>query len=211
LNAWVNLFGETAAALGMNVDADTLFGTLYRKALEGDPDCGGLMAYNYFAGEPVTGLEEGRPLFLRLPDASFTLANFMRTHLYAAVATLKLGMDILLEEEKVEIERIFGHGGLFKTKGVGQRIMAAALNVPVSVLETAGEGGAWGMALLAAYMLQKDPGEALEAYLNDRVFAHMIGETLSPDPADVAGFAAYMEKYVACLPVEKAAVAGLRS
>jgi len=210
LNAWVGLFGETAAALGINMDTDTLFGALYRKALEGDPDCGGLVAYNYFAGEPVTGLEEGRPLFLRLPDAAFTLANFMRTHLYAAVATLKLGMDILLNEEKVKIDQIFGHGGLFKTKGVGQRVMAAALNTPVSVLETAGEGGAWGMALLAAYMLQKESGETLGSYLNDKIFAHMAGETLHPDPADVAGFASYMDRYVACLPVEKAAVAGLR-
>ncbi|MCL1854643.1 MAG: FGGY-family carbohydrate kinase [Clostridia bacterium] len=211
LNAWVGLFGEAAATLGMNVDMDTLFGALYRKALEGDPDCGGLVAYNYFAGEPVTGLEEGRPLFLRLPDASFTLANFMRAHLYAAVATLKLGMDILLKEEKVEIDQIYGHGGLFKTKGVGQRMMAAALNTPVSVLETAGEGGAWGMALLAAYMLHKESGETLDSYLNGRVFSHMAGETQPPDPADAAGFSAYMDRYVACLPVEKAAVAGLKA
>ena len=210
LNAWVGLFGEAAAALGLTVDTDRLFGTLYQKALEGDPDCGGLVAYNYFAGEPVTGLEEGRPLFLRLPDSAFTLANFMRTHLFAALATLKLGMDILLIEEKVGIDQIYGHGGLFKTKGVGQRMMAAALNTPVSVLETAGEGGAWGMALLAAYMWQKNPDETLEAYLSNRVFAHMTGETLHPDPADVAGFAVYMDRYVACLPVEKAAVAGLQ-
>lgn len=210
LNAWVGLIGEAAEALGMKVDANTLFGTLYRKAIEGDADCGGLMAFNYFSGEPITGLEEGRPLFLRLPDAKFTLANFMRTHLYAALATLRLGMDILLKEEKVEIDQIFGHGGLFKTKGVGQRMMAAALNTPISVMETASEGGAWGIALLAAYLLRKDSSERLEDYLSAKVFASMASETMKPDAADVAGFDAYLKKYVACLPVERAAVEGLR-
>ena len=149
LNAWVGLFKEFAEAFGMKPDMNELFGTLYRKALEGDKDCGGLLAYNYFSGEPVTGLNEGRPLFVRRPDAHFTLANFMRSHLYASLATLKIGLDILLKEEKVKVDRIYGHGGLFKTKGVGQGILAAAMDAPVAVMETAGEGGPWGMALLA--------------------------------------------------------------
>ena len=206
LNAWVKLFGEFAEAMGMKADANTLFGTLYRKAMEADSDVGGLLAYNYFSGESITGFEEGRPLFARTPDSRFTLANFMRTHLYAALATLKLGMDILLDEEGVKVDQILGHGGLFKTKGVGQRIMAAALNAPVAVMETAGEGGAWGIALLAGYMVDKAQGETLEAYLNDRIFAGKLGETVRPDAADVASFDAYIERYSAGLPIERAAV-----
>lgn len=206
LNAWVGLFGEFARAMGMDADADTLFGTLYRKALEADADCGGLMAYNYVSGEPITELDEGRPLFMRTADSRFTLANFMRAHLYAALATLKIGMDILIHEENVKIDQIFGHGGLFKTKGVGQRMMAAALQTPVSVMETAGEGGAWGIALLAAYRTNRAVGETLEDYLSNRVFAGKACETLWPDAADVAGFGRYMQGYTACIPVEKAAV-----
>lgn len=206
LNAWVGLFGEFAQALGVKADAGTLFGTLYKKALEGDADCGGLLAYNYFSGEPITGLEEGRPLFARLPDASFNLANFMRSHLYASLATLKLGMNILLEEEKVHIDQIFGHGGLFKTPGVGQRMLAAAIDTPVSVMQTAGEGGAWGIGLLAAYRAFRAPGESLEAFLSNKVFVDMVCGTLKPDVGDVTGFDAYMHRYTACLPVEKLAV-----
>lgn len=209
LNAWVNLFGEFARAMGLEADAGALFGTLYRKALEGDVDCGGLVAYNYVSGEPITELEEGRPLLLRTPDSRFTLANFMRAHLYAALATLKIGMDILAEED-VRIDKIFGHGGLFKTKGVGQRMMAAALNAPVSVMETAGEGGAWGIALLAAYRIYREPGERLEDYLDQRVFAGKACETITPDGEDVSGFERYMAQYKACIPVEKAAVDCLR-
>lgn len=160
LNAWVGLFAEFADLLGVKTDMGQLFSLLYRKALEGEPDCGGLMAYNYFSGEHITGFEEGRPLFLRCPDSRFDLADFMRSHLYAALGTLKVGMDILLKEEKVKIDRITGHGGLFKTPQVGQKILAAALNAPVSVMETAGEGGAWGIALLAAYMLYREEGKA---------------------------------------------------
>ena len=153
LNAWVNLFKEYSEVMGMKVDMNELYGNLYRKALEGDDDCGGLLAYNYFSGEHVTGFNEGRPLFVRTPDAKFNLANFMRVHLFTSLGALKTGFDILFNEEKVEVDEILGHGGLFKTKGVGQRILAAAMNAPVSVMETAGEGGAWGIALLASYMI----------------------------------------------------------
>ncbi len=204
LNAWVSLFGEFSRAMGIEADANRLFGTLYNRALEGDADCGGLLAYNYFSGEHMTGLTEGRPLFVRTPDAKFTLANFMRTHLYAALGTLSLGMRILTDEQ-VAIDKIFGHGGLFKTKGVGQRIMAAAIDTPVSVMETAGEGGAWGIALLAAYLKDRQ-GETLEAFLDAKVFAGLAGETIAPDAADVAGFRAFLEKYEAGLPIERAAV-----
>ncbi len=210
LNAWVKLFGEFAEAMGIQADANQLFGTLYRKAMEADADVGGLLAYNYFSGEHITGFEEGRPLFVRTPDSRFTLANFMRTHLYAALSSLKIGMNILLDDEGVEVDQILGHGGLFKTKGVGQNIMAAAMNVPVSVMETAGEGGAWGIALLAGYMVDKAEGETLEAYLANRIFAGKLGETVRPDPKDVDSFNAYIERYSAGLPIERAAVECVR-
>ena len=205
LNAWVGLFGEYAKLLGVNQTPDELYGTLYRKALEADKDCGGLIAYNFFAGEPVVGFEEGRPLFVRTPDARFTLANFMRSHLYASLSVLKIGMDILLKEEHVAIDRMFGHGGLFKTEGVGQGIMAASINAPVSVMQTAGEGGAWGIALLAAYMANKADGQTLEDYLTEKVFASMSGKEMQPDPADVDGFNAYIAKFSRALPTERAA------
>ena len=152
LNAWVELFGEFSKVMGMEVNQTQLFETLYQKALEGDADCGGMLAYNYFSGEHLTHFEEGRPLFVRTPESKFTLANFMRTHLFSSLGALKIGMDILAQE-KVKLDQLLGHGGFFKTKGVGQKIMAAAMNVPVTVMETAGEGGAWGIALLGAYML----------------------------------------------------------
>lgn len=210
LNAWVGLFTEFADLLGVKTDMGQLFSLLYRKALEGEPDCGGLMAYNYFSGEHITGFEEGRPLFLRCPDSRFDLADFMRSHLYAALGTLKVGMDILLKEEKVKIDRITGHGGLFKTPQVGQKILAAALNAPVSVMETAGEGGAWGIALLAAYMLYREEGESLDAYLKVRVFAERKAVCAEPDARDVDGFERFIERYRQCLPVERAAVDCLR-
>lgn len=210
LNAWVGLFAEFADLLGVKTDMGQLFSLLYRKALEGEPDCGGLMAYNYFSGEHITGFEEGRPLFLRCPDSRFDLADFMRSHLYAALGTLKVGMDILLKEEKVKIDRITGHGGLFKTPQVGQKILAAALNAPVSVMETAGEGGAWGIALLAAYMLYREEGESLDAYLKIRVFAERKAVCAEPDARDVDGFERFIERYRQCLPVERAAVDCLR-
>lgn len=210
LNAWVNLFKEFMQAMGLEVDMNELFGTLYRKAMEGDKDCGGLMAYNYFSGEHITGFDEGRPLFARKPDSKFTLANFMRTHLYSSLGALKTGLDILFKQEHVELDELMGHGGLFKTKGVGQSIMAAAANVPVTCMETAGEGGAWGIALLAAYMINKAEGETLDAYLNEKVFAGQKGSTLAPDAADVEGFEAFMKGYVAGLPMERAAVETMR-
>lgn len=210
LNAWVKLFGEFAEAMGIKADANQLFGTLYRKALDADADVGGLLAYNYFSGEHVTGFEEGRPLFARTPDSRFTLANFMRTHLYAALASLKIGMNILLDEEGVKVDQILGHGGLFKTKGVGQQIMAAAMNVPVAVMETAGEGGAWGIALLAGYMADRSEGDTLEGYLADRIFAGKLGQSVAPKAEDVASFNAFIERFTAGLPIERAAVECIR-
>lgn len=210
LNAWVGLFKEFAENFGMKVDMNELFGTLYRKALEADKDCGGLLAYNYFSGEHLTGFEEGRPLFVRTPDAKFNLANFMRVHLYTALGALKTGLDILFKEEGVEADEVMGHGGLFKTKGVGQSIMAAAMDVPVTVMETAGEGGAWGIALLAAYMKEKKEGESLGDYLNNRVFAGEKGETLAPDPEDVKGFNVFLARYTEGLAIEHAAVEHLK-
>ncbi len=209
LNAWVGLFKEFAEAFGMKVNMDELFGTLYNKALEGDKDCGGLLAYNYFSGEHITGFEEGRPLFVRRPDSQFNLANFMRVHLFTSLGALKTGMDILLKGEDVRIDRITGHGGLFKTKGVGQSVLAAAMNSPVSVMETAGEGGAWGIALLASYMVHKKDGEGLDEFLETAVFADDAGVEMQADAADVAGFDAFIERYKAGLPIERAAVESL--
>lgn len=210
LNAWVNIFKEFAENFGVDVDMNKLFGTLYNKALEGDKDCGGLLAYNYFSGEHITGFTEGRPMVVRTPEAKFNLANFMRVNLYTALGALKCGLDILLKEEQVKIDCIYGHGGLFKTKGVGQSILAAAMNAPVAVMETAGEGGAWGIALLAAYMADKEDGETLDAYLNNKIFAGEKGETMNPDPADVEGFDQFIELYKAGLPIEAAAVAAIK-
>lgn len=207
LNAWVNLFKEYQELLGVPVDYNQLYGLLYNRALEGDGDCGGLMAYNYVSGEPVTGLEQGRPLFVRSANDRFNLANFMRANLYAAVAVLKIGNDILFKEENVEVDRLTGHGGLFKTKGVGQRILAAALNSPISVMETAGEGGAWGMALLAGFVVGNPEGLSLPEYLEQKVFLGNAGVEIAPDSADVAGFDAYIKNYVDCLAIEHAAVA----
>lgn len=211
LNAWVNLFREFAQAFGVKADMNQLFGTLYNKALEGDADCGGLLAYNYFSGEHITGFEEGRPLFVRTPESHFNLANFMRVHLFTALGALKTGMDILLKEEGVKLDKIMGHGGLFKTKGVGQKIMAGAIDTPVSVMETAGEGGAWGIAILASYMKNKKDGQTLEAYLDEEVFAGQKGEEIQPDPEDVKGFDQFMERYAAGLAIERAAVDSLKA
>ena len=210
LNAWVGLFDEFAGALGVEIDQSHLFEMLYKKALEGEADAGGLLAYNYLSGEHITHMEEGRPLFVRTPESRFTLANFMRVHLFSALGALKLGLNILFEQEQVELDQILGHGGFFKTEAVGQKMMAAAMNVPVSVMETAGEGGAWGIALLAAYMLRKEENEALEAYLNQRVFAGEESVTIAPDPADVAGFATFMERYKNGLVIERSAVDALK-
>ena len=205
LNGWAGLFREYQELLGVPVDTNVLYTKLFEAADAGDPDCGGLISYNYVSGEPVTGFSEGRPLFLRSATDKFTLANFMRSILYATVGVLKIGNDILLKEEGVKVDRLTGHGGLFKTKGVGQRVLAAALDSPISVMETAGEGGAWGIALLAAYAV-RGGGVSLPDWLDEVVFAGNAGETIAPDSAAVAGFNAYMETYKSCLPVEEAAV-----
>lgn len=210
LNAWVNLFKEFAESFGMSIDMNDLFGTLYRKALEGDKDCGGLLAYNYFSGEPVTNLEEGRPLFVRKPDSKFNLANFMRVHLMGSLSVLKTGFNLMLKEEGVKVDKMLGHGGLFKTKGVGQSILAAAIDAPVFVMDTAGEGGAWGIALLASYMVHKTEGESLDEYLEQKVFAGQEGSRLDPDPADVKGFEDFLKVYTMGLPIEQAAVDNFR-
>ena len=205
LNAWAGLFQEFAQCFGMNIEADTLYETLFCKALEGDKDGGGLLSYGYLSGENITGIAEGRPLFVRTPESHFSLANFMRVHLFSALGALKQGMDILLKEEKVSIDTILGHGGFFKTKGVGQRILAAAIDTPVSVMETAGEGGPWGMALLAAYRIGRDDGESLQDYLAQKVFAGNRGTCQEPDARDVAGFEAFMKQYRNGIGIEKAA------
>ncbi|MBP3900040.1 MAG: FGGY-family carbohydrate kinase [Blautia sp.] len=209
LNAWVNIFKEFTEAMGIEADMNTLYGTLYRKAMEGDPDCGGLLAYCYFSGEHMTGFTEGRPMVVRSPESKFTLANFMRTNLYTCLGAMRVGLNILFEKENVKVDRLLGHGGLFKTKGVGQQILADAVNAPVSVMETAGEGGAWGMAILASYLIRKEDGESLADYLDNKVFAGNEGSTLEPTPEGVAGYNTFMERYIKGLPIERAAVENL--
>ena len=206
LNAWVNLFKEYQELLGIPVDMNEIYSKLYNIALTGDADCGGLLSYNYISGEPVTGLAEGRPLFVRSANDKFNLANFMRSHLYASVGVLKIGNDILFNEEKIKVDRITGHGGLFKTKGVGQRILAAAINSPISVMETAGEGGAWGIALLGSYLVNNEKKQSLADFLDEKVFVGDAGIEVSPTTEDVAGFNTYIENYKAGLPIEEAAV-----
>ncbi len=206
LNAWVNLFKEYQELLGIPIDMNEIYSKLYNIALTGDADCGGLLSYNYISGEPVTGLAEGRPLFVRSANDKFNLANFMRSHLYASVGVLKIGNDILFNEEKIKVDRITGHGGLFKTKGVGQRILAAAINSPISVMETAGEGGAWGIALLGSYLVNNEKKQSLADFLDEKVFVGDAGIEVSPTAEDVAGFNTYIENYKAGLPIEEAAV-----
>ena len=206
LNAWVKLFREYQELLGVPVDMNEVYGKLYNNALKGDADCGGVLTYNYISGEPVTGLQDGRPLVVRSANDKFNLANFIRANLYATVAVLKLGNDILFNEEKVKVDRITGHGGLFKTKGVGQRVLAAALNSPISVMETAGEGGAWGIALLVGYLVNNIAERNLADYLENVVFAGNTGTEVSPTAEEVEGFNRYMETYKAGLAIEKAAV-----
>ncbi len=208
-DAWMSLFGEIANALGAEVPKAELYDALLRKALEGDPDCGGLLAYGYVSGEHITHFSEGRPLFARTPSSRFNLANFMRVNLFTALGALKIGMDILNRRENVGIDQITGHGGFFKTKDVGQKIMAAAMNTPVSVLETAGEGGAYGIALLASYMVHKQKNETLQAYLH-KIFDKEAISTIEPDPSDVLGFEQFIERYKSGLPIESAAVEFLK-
>ncbi len=211
LNAWVGLLAEALARFGCKPGMDEIYTKLFLAALEGDPDCGSLTAFNYYSGEPVTGTDDGVPMLARRPDLPLNLPNFMRAQIISALATLSIGMETLTVEEKVAIDSVLGHGGLFKTPKVGQSLLAAAIQSPVTVMETAGEGGAWGIALLAAYMAQRGEGETLEAYLADRVFAGAASVTLSPDPKDVEGFGAYLARYKAMLPAEKAACAALKA
>ena len=206
LNAWINIFKEYQELMGIPADMDEIYGKLYNHALTGNADCGGLISYNYISGEPITGLADGRPLFVRSANDKFNLANFMRTHLYASVGVLKIGNDILFNEEKIRVDRITGHGGLFKTKGVGQRILAAAINSPISVMETAGEGGAWGIALLASYLANNGNDQSLADFLDKHVFTGNAGIEISPTAEDVSGFNTYIESYKAGLPIEEAAV-----
>ena len=206
IDAWIKLFEESLGIFGTSVDKNRLYETLYRKALEGETDCGGVLMYNYYSGEPITGFDTGRPLLVRRPDAKFSVANVMRSLLFSAIATLKIGMEIL-DGENVQLDQLLGHGGFFKTPGVGQRVMAAALGVPITVMESAGEGGAWGIAILAAYMAQKN-GETLEAYLA-KVFAGENGTTIQPCEKDARGFAEYMKAYVSGLAIQRAATKGL--
>ncbi|WP_057912820.1 xylulokinase [Peribacillus muralis] len=209
LNAWLELFREFSEAMGQKIDSNRLFEVMLNKALEADPDGGGLLSYGYFSGENITGLEKGRPLFVRSPESHFNLANFMRTHLFTAFGALKIGMGILTKEENVEIDRILAHGGLFKTPLVGQKIVAAAMNTPVSVMSTAGEGGPWGMAVLASYMRNKDQKESLEDFLDKKVFEEVDGQEIYPDQVDVKGFEAFIERYRKGLVIEQAAVDNL--
>ena len=206
INAWVKVFKEFQQMLGVKVDMNQLYVNLFNAAAEGDPDCGGLVSFNYISGEPVTGLMDGRPLVVRSANDKFTLANLMRAHLYGAIGVLKLGNDILLKEENVKVDRITGHGGYFTTPIVGQKMLAAALNSPISCMSTAGEGGAWGIALLASYAVNNPDGLNLADWLDKEVFAGNTGTSVDPDPADVEGFNKYIENYKACLPIEQAAV-----
>ena len=205
INAWIELIREGLEAFGADVDTNRLYSTLFSAALKGDKDCGDLLSFNYYSGEGVTDLDEGRLLFIRKPDSKFNLANFMRTHMYSALATLKIGMDIL-SAENVEIDKIYGHGGFFKTKEVGQRMLSAAIDTPVSVMQTAGEGGPYGMALLCAYALWRDEGETLEDYLDNKVFGSCESVSVMADPDEVEGFNKFIEQYKNCLDVEKLAI-----
>ncbi|MFV5315330.1 xylulokinase [Priestia megaterium] len=205
LNAWLGLFREFSEAMGQKVESDKLFEVMLNKALEADPDGGGLLSYGYFSGENITGVENGRPLFVRSAKSNFNLANFMRTHLFTAFGALKIGMDLLVKEENVKIHSILAHGGLFKTPVVGQKMMAAAINTPVSVMDTAGEGGAWGMAILSSYMLNKSENESLEDFLDDKVFKEVTAQEIYPDELDVKGFEAFIKRYKKGLVIEKAA------
>jgi sugar (pentulose or hexulose) kinase len=206
LEAWVGLFAEFARAMGSDADPTAVFETLLTAALDGASDCDGMLAYNYLSGEPITDLEEGRPLFLRSPGGRFDLGTFMRTHLFASLATLRIGMDVLQKAEGARLDRMFAHGGLFKTEGVAQRFLAAAIDTPVSVGDVAAEGGAWGMAVLAAFAAAPSGDQTLAEHLQTAVFADAALRTVEPDPDDVAGFDAFLRRYVAALPVERAAV-----
>lgn len=206
IDEWVKMFAELLENMGHKPDKNELYSMLYNKALSADPDGGNLLAYNYVSGEHITGFEDGRPLFVRKHDSNFTLSNFMRTLLFSALGTLRIGMDILTRDEQVRLDKLLGHGGLFKTKGVAQRLMAGALNVPVAVMASAGEGGAWGIALLAAYMKNKTKDETFEAYLDQKVFARQSISVIEPQAEDVEGFNRFFQRFKDGLNIEKAAV-----
>lgn len=206
LDAWVKMFGGFLSNIGVEMSKGTLYDTLYGFALEGAPDCGGVLSYNYYAGEHVTGLSNGKPMMMRTPTADFSIANLMRSLVYSCMATLKIGMDILTQKENVKLEQIYAHGGLFKTPAASQPFLAAALGVDVTLMQSAGEGGAWGIALLAAYMKRADRTETLAKYLGSKVFAKMNGKRVSPKKADAEGLRAYMNAYQEGLAAERAAV-----
>ncbi len=205
IDAWAGLFTSMCSALGMDISIYKVLDKMFESALSGDKDCGGLVAFNYLSGEVITGLDSGKPLFLRGPESKFNLPNFARAQLCSAAATLSIGMEILADEH-VKIDKLLGHGGYFKAPLAGQKIMAAALEAPVSVMKTAGEGGPWGIALLASYMQNKAEGETLEAFLDSRVFSNEDAFEVKPDPEDIAGFKKFLDNYKKSLPVEKAAV-----
>ena len=209
INAWVSLFHQFASALGVRCDKAELYPLLFRQALHGDADCSGVVNVNYFSGEHITDLEEGRPMLARRPDSDLSLPNFMRAQLFSALATLKIGMDILIVDEGVALSKLYAHGGFFKTPEVGQRMLSSAMGIPVSVMKTAGEGGPYGMALLAAYSLYKKADETLEEYLTERIFASAEQTTVMADERDRDGFAAFLEQYEAVLPVERALVSAI--
>jgi sugar (pentulose or hexulose) kinase len=209
LDAWVGLFGEVMAQMGVAPDKTDLYRELYQSAQHADPDCGGLVSVNYLSGEHITGFTEGRPLFVRTPDSRFTLNNFMRSLLFSSMASLRIGIETLTIHEGVTLAKLLGHGGLFKTAVVGQKLMAGALNIPIAIMESAGEGGAWGIALLAAYAASCDENETLESFLENKVFSGAAVSTIDPDPTDVQGFDDYLKRYKAALAIERAAVDSL--
>jgi len=208
INAWVEMIGQAISVFGYEVSKNELYTRLFECALEGDVDCGGLLSFNYYSGEGVTDLDEGRPIFLRTAGSKLTIQNFMRNHLLSALATLKIGLDIL-QKEGVQIQKIYGHGGYFKTPIVGQRMLSAAVGTPVSVMETAAEGGPYGMAVLAAYEVRDDKTVTLEQFLEEKVFADCNESTIMATDADIAGFSVYLSRYKRALPVEKEAIASL--
>ncbi|TFJ92343.1 xylulokinase [Lentibacillus salicampi] len=210
INAWTGLFAELMTAYGVNVDTEELLTVLFQQAMKADPDVGGMVSCNYDSGEPITGLEEGRPLFSRMPNSKLSLPNFMRTQIYSALATLKIGMDILTKHEKIQLDSILGHGGYFKTEHVGQQLMADSLGVPVSVMKTAGEGGPWGMALLAAYSVNKQEKQSLEDYLSKEAFSSEEVKTIDPSREGMGNFAKYLVRYKEMLKVERKAVDRLK-
>lgn len=210
LNAWVELFRQFSTLMGIQINTNQLFEKLYNESTNGDPDCGGLLSYGYYSGEGITNIHEGRLAFLRMPNSNFNLANFVRVNLFTSLAAVKIGIDILMKDEGIKVDRITGHGGFFTTKDVGQSYLAAAANVPVTVIHTSNEGGAWGIALLAAYLVAKKDGEKLDDFLDKRIFYKIKGSTLAPKPEDVSGFEKFMEHYKAGLSIERAAIEAMK-